>query len=77
MYHLIKVPSILTKIENYLYNDQLNDNSVNSLIKLLKEEWLKYELIFYELDFIILTIIIFIVSLVKQKFFINLLRVRQ
>lgn len=50
--HLIKVPSILTKIENYLYNDQLNDNSVNILIKFLKEEWLKYELIFYELDFI-------------------------
>ncbi len=36
-----QVPTVLVKIESYILNEKLEEKSVNSLVKLLKEEWLK------------------------------------
>ncbi len=38
---MFKAPSILNRFESYLLNESLDEMSVSSLIKLLKEEWLK------------------------------------
>lgn len=43
-----QVPSVLEKIENYLFNEKLEDKSVKSLIKLVKEEWLNKVKVFYK-----------------------------
>ncbi len=36
-----QVPTVLAKIESYLQNEKLEEKSVSSLMKLVKEEWLK------------------------------------
>ena len=36
-----QVPTVLARIESYLMNDRLEDKSVESLVTLVKEEWLK------------------------------------
>ena len=39
-----QVPSVLDKIEAYLFDERLDETSVSCLIKLVKEEWLKLAL---------------------------------
>ena len=36
------IPTVLERMEGYLLNERLVEKSVNSLMKLAKEEWLKY-----------------------------------
>ena len=43
-----QVPSIQTKIESYLANESLDDNSVGPLIRLAKDEWLNKTKVFYK-----------------------------
>ncbi|RNA22754.1 folliculin-like [Brachionus plicatilis] len=43
-----QIPSIQTKIESYLSNESLDDESVMSLIRLAKEEWLNKTKVFYK-----------------------------
>lgn len=43
-----QVPSVLSKIEGFLFNEKLEDKSVSCLIKLAKEEWLNKTKVFYK-----------------------------
>ncbi len=38
---ITQVPSFLSKVESYLFNEKLDDSSISCLIKQAKEEWLK------------------------------------
>lgn len=43
-----QTPSVLTRIESYLFNESLDETSVCSLIKLVKEEWLNKTKVFHK-----------------------------